>query len=567
MRDFFEKFTIKKKLYGGFGLVLLLLAIMSTISYVYLVQVNNSYTYLINNHSRSLQLIKDLNIAVEGENLSLSKYLLTHDKKNLDSFKLSQAQFNVALKELKAMITDHNDKQLLAGLDLLQDQFSTAAIQMIDAKDQNDTEKYLEIAVSREPVLDTFTSAANRFVTMKQEALDNEADATFKKVEQIKILLIFFTLATLAVGVIATVTISRAISIPIIKLRAMASKIAQGDLRDTNVVVTNNDEIGELANAFNLMANNISELIYEVVSNAEELAASSEQLTASASQTGQATEHVAQITENLAEGTERQVRSIEGSVTLVHKMDNEAKNIANHASRVTASAQHASKVASEGGTAVQTAINQMSSVQTNVGEISKVVTTLGEKTGEIGKIIAIITNIASQTNILSLNATIEAARAGEHGRGFAVVASEVRQLAEQTAQSGKQVSEVIRAIQAETRQTINMVAQGEKEVLEGIGAVNKAGISFTQIEQSIREVNEQINEVSDSSLEMSIKTEHLVTAFDEINTVTQATAVGTHSVSASAQEQLASVEEISGSSRELASLAQRLQESIEKFSI
>ncbi|MOA37708.1 Methyl-accepting chemotaxis protein McpB [compost metagenome] len=102
-------------------------------------------------------------------------------------------------------------------------------------------------------------------------------------------------------------------------------------------------------------------------------------------------------------------------------------------------------------------------------------------------------------------------------------------------------------------------------MLEGIVAVNRAGQSFSQIESSIREVNEQIKEVSDFSITMSSETQHLVSAFEEINKVSQVAAEGTHSVSASSQEQLASVEEITGASKELASLAQKLQESIEKF--
>ncbi|WP_159882013.1 methyl-accepting chemotaxis protein [Paenibacillus puerhi] len=567
MRNFFQTLTIKKKLYGGFSLVLVLLAVMSTISYVYLVKVNQSYTVLLKEDSQTLQLIKDLNIEVESENSNLSKYLLTQDKKYLDSFKLAQTRFNQALTELQSRITDRDDKQILAGLDLLQNQFASGAMQMIDAKNQNQTAAYLEMAVTQGPVLDAFTSTANRFVKMKQETLDHEARSTFDEVGRIKGLVILLTLITLGVGVIASVVISRTISSPIIELRGMASKIAQGDLRDTHVLVKNNDEIGELAKAFNLMANNLRNLIYEVGTNAEQVAASSEQLTASAEQTGQATEHVAQITENLAEGTERQVQSIEGSVALVRKMDLGVQSIAGRASKVTQSVQHASHVAAEGGTAVQTAIDQMSAVQVNVGEVSKAVAALGEKTGEIGTIMALITDIASQTNLLSLNAAIEAARAGEHGKGFSVVASEVRKLAEQTAQSGQQVSEVIRAIQAETKRTIEMVAQGEKEVFEGIGAVNKAGVSFVQIEDSIREVNEQIQEVSESSADMSLETQNLVAAFEEISQITHSAAEGTHSVSASAQEQLASVEEISGSSRELANLAQKLQESIEKFSV
>ncbi|WEK53526.1 MAG: methyl-accepting chemotaxis protein [Candidatus Cohnella colombiensis] len=567
MRNFFKNFTIQKKLYSGFGLVLLLLAIMSTVSYEYLLKVNSSYTHLLRDQSTTLQLIKDLKIAVEGESSSLSRFLLTGDENNLESYNVASTNFSNALTELKNLITDRDDKQIIAGLDLLQDQYTSAGAQMVDAKNRGKEDVFKDILMKQANVLDTFIHTSDRFVKMKQESLNNEAQSTHQEVERIKTWVILLTLATLIVGLVASISISRAISKPIIKLHAMASKIADGDLRDTQIVVKNRDEIGKLVSVFNLMTANLRQLIHEVGSHAEQVAASSEQLNASADQTGQATEYVANISEKLAEGTELQVQTIEDSLILVNKMDDEARNIAIRASRVTESALNASQVASEGGIAVQSAINQMTAVQASIVDVTKTVTALGEKTKEIGTIIALITDIAAQTNLLALNAAIEAARAGENGRGFAVVAGEVRKLAEQTAQSGKQVSEVISAIQAETEYTITKVVHGEKEALAGLHAVNNAGISFTQIEDSIREVNVQIKEVDEYSGEMSIDTQQLVSAFEGISKLTHSAAESTHGVSASAQQQLASVEEITAASKELADLAQQLQESIEKFAV
>jgi methyl-accepting chemotaxis protein len=101
----------------------------------------------------------------------------------------------------------------------------------------------------------------------------------------------------------------------------------------------------------------------------------------------------------------------------------------------------------------------------------------------------------------------------------------------------------------------------------GIHAVQTAGQSFAEIEASIQEINEQIGGVSDASQGMSHETHELVVAFEQINRITLASSEGTYDVSASAQEQLASVEEIAVASRMLSELAQELQESISKFSV
>ncbi|WP_310832287.1 methyl-accepting chemotaxis protein [Paenibacillus pedocola] len=558
--------TIRKKLYGGFGLILILLLVVAFTSYSYLSRVNESYTQLIKNKAFSVQLIKDLRIAVEQERASLNSFLVDGDEANVEAFELAKEHFHTSHEQLKSVLADRSDKQILAGLDLLQEQYSSTALQIIDSKKRNNSD-YLEIIQTQGPVLNKFSSTAERFVKLQEDELAVESTSTFADVSDIKKLVLALTATALILGALASYFISSAISNPIRKLQKMAIQIAGGDLRNTLVEIKNKDEIGQLAEAFNNMGNHLRVLIREVGTNAEQVAASSEELTASAEQTGQATEHVASITEKLAEGAQTQVNSIEASVTLVHKMDGEAAQIADLSIHVKESVDEASELASKGIQAVESAIHQMSAVSKNVGEVSAVVSALAESSREIGEIIAIITDIANQTNLLSLNAAIEAARAGEHGRGFAVVASEVRKLAEKTAESGKRVSEVIHSIQSETSRTIAMVSQGEKEVEVGIHAVQTAGQSFAEIEGSIQNINEQISGVSDASQQMSHETHELVVAFEQINRITLASSEGTYDVSASAQEQLASVEEIAAASRMLSELAQELQESISKFSV
>ena len=138
----------------------------------------------------------------------------------------------------------------------------------------------------------------------------------------------------------------------------------------------------------------------------------------------------------------------------------------------------------------------MESINNNVDTLALVVEGLGKRSFEIGAITEVITAIADQTNLLSLNAAIEAARAGEHGRGFAVVSDEVRKLAEQSAQSAQQISQLITLIQEETKKAVKSMEKVSTEVEQGTSAVNEAGKSFNQIQATVNDVTLQVEEVT-----------------------------------------------------------------------
>jgi methyl-accepting chemotaxis protein len=209
----------------------------------------------------------------------------------------------------------------------------------------------------------------------------------------------------------------------------------------------------------------------------------------------------------------------------------------------------------------------MNSIQLIVTSIAKSVNELGDQSNRIDEIIALITSIAAQTKMLSLNASIEAARAGEAGRGFAVVASEVSKLSEQTAESGKQVSDVIKTILEKTANTINIVAQGEKEVKDGIKTVYEAGTSFNMIQASINEVRNTIEEVSKASKHMSQGTDKLVITFDTIEKISKSAADGTQNVSASTEQQLATMENVANSAVSLSKMSDELITLISTFKL
>jgi len=563
------KMSIRKKLYGGFSAVLIFLIIISVSNYILTNKINTTYTQLINNSTKIVSNIKDLSNAISDEQSSVNYFLLTGESNYLKAYQKSFDNYNEKSKQISELIKGKDSWQILQGLDLIQEQYVIAADQMIDDKRKNSVDKYTKNAEAQGPLIQKFSETANKFIQNQETILNKEIEDTRKIVNSTKILISIITIITLLLGLSIAYWISNLISKPIKLLSEAASKIAAGDLTTSEIQIKtkNNDEISELVKAFNKMTNNLRKLILEMSIAASKVAISAEEMTTGAAETTKVTKYVASITQTLANGTERQVDSVQESVESVHKMNDEADEINSRAQNVSRQVEKTSEVILEGNMAVQKTIEQMNSIQNIVADIAQTVRELGNQSNKINQIIGIITGIAEQTNLLSLNASIEAARAGEAGRGFAVVAAEVSKLAEQTAASGKQVSEVVKNILEKTAKTINVVQEGEKEVKDGIEMVYAAGTSFDMIQSSINEVRNTIEEVSKASEHMSEGTHKLVAAFDTIEEISKTSADGTQNVSASTEEQLATMEGVTNSAASLSVMSDDLLNLISAFKI
>jgi methyl-accepting chemotaxis protein len=560
--------TISKKMYGGFSSILFLLLLIALLNYVGITKTNTSYQDLLLQRAAAVSEVKDLSLSIKEEKASVDTFLLKGNEADLKQYQQSINQYQKISGTLQKKITDPDQWQIVQGLDLLQQQYSSIAEQMIELKKQNKTEQFMQLSTSKgEPIMLKFRQTADRLIAIQQGLLDKSYNETTQEVETTKRIVGIITTVTFLLGIGIAYWISRMITIPVLLIAEKAKQISNGDLTSGDIKVGNRDEIGALAQAFNQMSSNLRQLIQEVGLNAEQVAASSEELTAGAEQTSIATSQVVEITEQVAAGTEKQLISIQESMKSVNAMTTEAVEIASRAYSVSERAILASQNATEGNAAVQTAVQQMGAIHETVVEISKDVQILGGRSQEIGQIVKVITEIASQTNLLALNAAIEAARAGEAGRGFSVVAAEIRKLAEQSTQSAKQISELVSSIQGDTKRTIESVTMGTEVVKSGMNAVKEAGISFERIQQSIQNVTEQIKEVSTASQQMSTETGQLAIAFESISDVAQITAAGTESVSAASEEQLATMQEITGSSSALARMSEDLLELVSKFKV
>ncbi|MEF3308770.1 methyl-accepting chemotaxis protein [Paenibacillus sp. GYB004] len=382
---------------------------------------------------------------------------------------------------------------------------------------------------------------------------------------QTSVIVIILLVSAIVIGF--AYMIARQITRPIKAVADIMTRVSNGDLRVERLTIRSRDEVGQLAFSLNGMVDQLKHFVAQVNRTATEVAASSEELSTNAEETNKATEQIAVSIQEVADGNEMQVQKVDQSVKSIEKVAMGVHQIASSAESVAKSSMSASEAAEAGNKAIQSVIVQMNSIEKTVSDIEVIVRRLGDGSQEIGEMVKFISDIAAQTNLLALNAAIEAARAGEQGRGFAVVAAEVRKLAEQSAQSAGQIAQMVANIQSETLQTVQSMEQGTREVAIGLEVVGQAGRSFEEIQQTVEQVAGQIQEVASSSQKMLAETEEVVTVINNISEIAAQSAVGTTSVSAATEEQLATMEEVTSSATSLASMAEDLNRQVGKFRI
>lgn len=229
-------------------------------------------------------------------------------------------------------------------------------------------------------------------------------------------LVIVLSIAAVILALIMAIIIAQIISKPILRISRAAESIASGDLTSEAIDVKGKDEISTLAHSFNVMVENLRELIQSVSKTTELVTTSSEELTVSAEQNSQASAQITETVQEVATGTGDQVDMVTKSSQAIEEMSIGVEQIAIRAQNVFASAQDAAHKSAEGNQMIQQAVTQMNAVNDSMNGLADLMGGLGERSDEIGKIIDVITNISSQTNLLALNAAIEVPRRGTWSR-------------------------------------------------------------------------------------------------------------------------------------------------------
>ncbi len=311
----------------------------------------------------------------------------------------------------------------------------------------------------------------------------------------------------------------------------------EGDL--TVRATITEDELGTIADAYNNTIQSLRKLVIQVKN-----AANSVTLTSNNSESAIV---------NLSTQAQYQVEELTDTLEQIQAMVDITQTVNHHAQQVEFALTEANQTVETGNAAMSRTVDGILEIKKTVTDTGKKIKRLSESSQKISKVVSLIGNFSTQTQLLALNAAIEATRAGEYGRGFAVVADEVRSLARQSAKATSEIEQLVQEIQAETIDVAFAMETGIDQVAQGADLVNQTRQSLDAIARSTAQIGQWVQGITTSTLAQTQQSEAVTQTIADLTVVANRTSLGSVQISQSFQE--------------LLTTAQNLQASVERFKV
>ncbi|MCL1051207.1 methyl-accepting chemotaxis protein [Shewanella abyssi] len=349
----------------------------------------------------------------------------------------------------------------------------------------------------------------------------DEAEA-FAELKNLQSIIIVITLLTLGIILIATWVISKSILRPIggepEEMRLLTEKIAAGDL--TTHLAFSSENTGVYASMVS-MSQNLTRMITTLSHATTELSSAAEQ-TSSAS---------VQASASLQE----QQASIESVSSAMYEMSETIASVSENARSVADLSKNATATSQLATNSMANTINELHELVEEVGTATEVIAEIESKSQGIGSILDVIRGISEQTNLLALNAAIEAARAGEQGRGFAVVADEVRQLAQKTQLSTRDIEEMIAQLQLDAQNAVTVMKQSRDHTQKTINAAGGSKESIQLAMEEMQSISANAEQIATATVQQSLAAQEISQSITAINDTAAQNAAGSEQVAAASE--------------------------------
>ncbi len=633
--------TIGKKLYVNFGIILTMVLVLFLVNWSAVQREHAAKAAA----ASSLELADATNAVrfqMMQNRLYLSNYLLSGDTREVDRMNEGLRTLNEKLEQGKVLANSEQVKTSLNKVQQLELSWGKEFAQPLiekrkDVDSGNATVAELQIYYLQKD--------ASSWVKNSTDSLDVADGENRKVVEERRksdetaatftiIVSLISTLLALSLGIVIAYRTAKAITEPLTNLMNVARAIGNtGDL-EHNIDLNRDDEIGELARTFHKMVTYLKEMAgvseaiaggdltlevkprssHDTLGNAfakmvEGLAGlvrsvrdASSQVASASSQVAGASDDSAKIglqassaidevtstmhemsvnVQNMVKSTQVQASSVSETSASIDQMVASIQRVADTAKVLLDISNRSREEVHNGIGTMEKATDGLNRINTTINSSGEIIGALGQRADDIGKIIEVIDDLAEQTNLLALNAAIEAARAGEHGLGFAVVADEVRKLAEKSAQSTKEISELIQSIQKEARKAVENMDRSTSIVNEGLelggelnSALKKISNVVTEVYKFAQEIGAATNEQSHGSSQIARATTRLNEITHEINSAVEEQASGAQAVVKAmermrelVQQSTSSSTELAASSEQMSKMSRSLLDFIDRFAL
>ena len=421
-------------------------------------------------------------------------------------------------------------------------------------------------------------SAFNQLFGVARENIDQmqEITAAWAVTEQAKVratvngilnsLVILFGIIIVAL-LILTIVVVESIIRPIKKVSGQLGEIADGNLlvelpADEDI---GRDELGDMQRSTKNLAEKLADIIGKSKRAAKEVDDQSRELADSAVQANNTSGQVTEAVSEVSKGAVSQAESIEKAAMDTSDIGDNITDITNSVEEMDRCAADMKTSCDKAMNALNTLIRQSESVTASVKEIGDSITSTNNSSKEISQFTDAITDIASQTNLLSLNASIEAARAGEAGRGFAVVADEIRQLADQSADSADKIKAVVERLLSDSQSSLNVLDKLNTSFSEQATQLDITRSDMESMSESVENVKATSDDINNRIKALDKAKNGLTEIIADLSAISEENAASTQETNASMEELNATFTIISDSAEKLQELSDDLAETISYF--